>query len=95
MGESFQTSLRWEEKHTVLLKISAFQSFLPLRFNVAPLIVCQTRQGTLFTEWEVRNVSRSTVITAIFTHRFRDDSVHLRMLLLETKLSMCLCQRWG
>lgn len=42
----------------------------------------------MFTEWEVRNALRSTVITIIFTHRFRDDSVHLRMPLLETKLSV-------
>lgn len=69
------------------MKMSASQNLLPLRLNVTSLSARQTKQGTLFTEWEVRNASRSTVITIIFTCRFRDDSVHLRMPLLETKLS--------
>lgn len=42
---------------------------------------------TLLTEWEVRDVSMSTVF---FTHRFKDDSVPLRMLVLETKLKVML-----
>lgn len=88
-------SLRWEEKHTFLLKMSASQSLLPLRFDVTLLSACQTKQGTLFTEWEVRDVSRSSVITITFTHRFRDDSVHLRMPVLETKLSMLLVPETG
>ena len=75
--------------------MSAFQSLLPLVFNVTSLSACQTKQGTSFTEWEVRNISKSTVITIIFTHRFRDDSVHLRMPLLETKLSVLLVPETG
>lgn len=56
--------------------------------HVTFLSACQTKQGTLFTDWEVRNISRSIVTTIFFNHRFRDDSADLRMPLLETKLSM-------
>lgn len=88
-------SSRWEENHIFLLKMSFSQSLLPLRFSVPLVSACQTKHGTLFTEWDARNISRSTVIIIVFTHRFRDDSVHLRMPLLETKRSVLLVPEMG
>lgn len=75
--------------------MSFSQSLLPLRFSVPLVSACQTKHGTLFTEWDARNISRSTVIIIVFTHRFRDDSVHLRMPLLETKRSVLLVPEMG
>lgn len=50
---------------------------------------CQEKQGTLFTEWDVTNLSRGTVLIP-FSPTGSEMTVHLRMLLLETKLSVLL-----
>lgn len=55
---------------------------------------CQENQGGLFTEWDITDLSRGTVLIPSLPTG-SETTAHLRMPLLETKLSVLLVPEMG